>query len=150
MRALITGISGQDGSYLAELLLDKGYEVWGMVRRSPNERFSNLEAIGDRLTLLQGDMLDQMTLLDALSQARPHELYNLAATSFVPASWRQPVMTAQFTAVGVTSMLEAIRIVDPQIRVFQAFKLEIFGPAAEAPAAGAHAFSPHNPYGVAK
>ena len=149
-RALITGISGQDGSYLAELLLEKGYDVWGMVRRSANERFSNLEGVRDRVRLVQGDMLDQMTLLDAVSQSRPHELYNLAATSFVPASWKQPVMTAQFTAVGVTSMLEAIRIVDPHIRVYQASSSEIFGATSESPQSETTPFVPHNPYGVAK
>jgi GDPmannose 4,6-dehydratase len=149
-RALITGVSGQDGSYLAELLVSKGYEVWGMVRRSPTDRFANLDGIRDKVRLLQGDMLDQMTLLDALSQARPHELYNLAATSFVPASWRQPVMTAQFTAVGVTSMLEAIRIVDPQIRIYQASSSEIFGATTQSPQSEATPFHPHNPYGVAK
>src|SRR4051812_13927593 len=150
MRALITGISGQDGSYLAELLLDKGYEVWGMVRRSPTEPFPNLEAVADRVTLIQGDMLDQMTLLDALSQSRPHELYNLAATSFVPASWRQPVMTAQFTAVGVTFMLEAVRIVNPRLHVYQASTSEIFGATTETPQSESSPFRPHNPYGVAK
>jgi len=149
-RALITGISGQDGSYLAELLLHKGYEVWGMVRRSPTERFANIEHIRDDIRLVQGDMLDQMTLLDAVSQARPHELYNLAATSFVPASWNQPVMTAQFTAVGVTSMLEAIRIVDPYIRVYQASSSEIFGATSESPQSEQTPFRPHTPYGVAK
>ncbi len=149
-RALITGISGQDGSYLAELLLDKGYEVWGMVRRSPNERFAQLEHIRDDIQLVQGDMLDQMTLLDAVSRARPHELYNLAATSFVPASWNQPVMTAQFTAVGVTSMLEAIRIFDPHIRVYQASSSEIFGATTESPQDEETPFRPHTPYGVAK
>jgi GDPmannose 4,6-dehydratase len=149
-RALITGVSGQDGSYLAELLIAKGYEVWGMVRRSPTERFTNLDAVRDRVQLIQGDMLDQMTLLDAVSQARPHELYNLAATSFVPASWRQPVMTAQFTAVGVTSMLEAIRIVDPQIRIYQASSSEIFGATTQSPQSETTPFHPHNPYGVAK
>jgi GDPmannose 4,6-dehydratase len=150
LRALITGISGQDGSYLAEHLLAKGYEVWGMVRRSPNERFPNLEPFRDRLQLVQGDMLDHMTLLDAVNQARPHELYNLAATSFVPASWKQPVMTAQFTAVGVTSMLEAIRIVDPRIRVYQASSSEIFGATNESPQSESTPFRPHNPYAVAK
>jgi len=150
MRALITGISGQDGSYLAELLLEKGYEVYGMVRRSPTERFPNLDHIRDRITLVQGDMLDQMTLLEALSSARPHELYNLAATSFVPASWKQPVMTAQFTAVGVTSMLEAIRIVDPRIRIYQASSSEIFGATTESPQSETTPFRPHNPYAVAK
>jgi GDPmannose 4,6-dehydratase len=150
MRALITGISGQDGSYLAELLLEKGYDVWGLVRRSPTEPFPNLENVADRVKLIQGDMLDQMTLLDALTQSRPHELYNLAATSFVPASWRQPVMTAQFTAVGVTSMLEAIRIVDPRIRVYQASSSEIFGATSESPQNETTPFRPHNPYAVAK
>lgn len=149
-RALITGVSGQDGSYLAELLLSKGYEVWGMVRRSTTDHFSNLEQIRGRVRLLQGDMLDQMTLLDAVSQARPHELYNLAATSFVPASWKQPVMTAQFTAVGVTSMLEAIRIVDPSIRLYQASSSEIFGAPANSPQSELTPFHPHTPYGVAK
>src|SRR3954449_764110 len=150
MRALITGISGQDGSYLAELLLKKGYDVWGLVRRSPTEPFPNLENVADRVKLIQGDMLDQMTLLDALTQSRPHELYNLAATSFVPASWRQPVMTAQFTAVGVTSMLEAIRITNPQIRVYQASTSEIFGATTESPQSEQTPFRPHNPYAVAK
>lgn len=149
-RALITGISGQDGSYLAELLLDKGYEVWGMVRRSTSDRFPLLEHVRGDVQLVQGDMLDQMTLLDALSQARPHELYNLAATSFVPASWKQPVMTAQFTAVGVTSMLEAIRIIDPHIRLYQASSSEIFGATTESPQAETTPFKPHTPYGVAK
>ena len=149
-RALITGISGQDGSYLAEFLLDKGYEVFGVVRRSVNDRFRNLDAIQDRLTLLQGDILDQMTMLDALTTSRPHELYNLAATSFVPASWKQPVMTAQFTAVGVTSLLEAIRLVDPQIRFYQASSSEIFGATDESPQNERTAFRPHTPYGVAK
>jgi GDPmannose 4,6-dehydratase len=149
-RALITGVSGQDGSYLTELLIAKGYEVWGMVRRSPSDRFVNLDGVRDRVQLIQGDMLDQMTLLDALSQARPHELYNLAATSFVPASWRQPVMTAQFTAVGVTSMLEAIRIVDPQIRIYQASSSEIFGATSQSPQTETTPYHPHNPYGVAK
>jgi len=149
-RALITGISGQDGSYLAELLLDKGYQVWGMVRRSTADRYSNLDHIRSDIELVQGDMLDQMTLLDAVNQARPHELYNLAATSFVPASWKQPVMTAQFTAVGVTSMLEAIRIVDPHIRVYQASSSEIFGATTESPQSEQTPFKPHNPYAVAK
>jgi GDPmannose 4,6-dehydratase len=149
-RALITGISGQDGSYLAELLLEKGYEVWGMVRRSVNDPFPLIEHIRGDIRLVQGDMLDQMTLLDAVTQARPHELYNLAATSFVPASWKQPVMTAQFTAVGVTSMLEAIRIFDPHIRLYQASSSEIFGATTESPQSETTPFKPHTPYGVAK
>jgi len=149
-RALITGIAGQDGSYLADLLLGKDYEVWGIVRASPSAHFPNLAGIQDRLRLVQGDLLDQMTLLDAISRAEPHELYNLAATSFVPASWRQPVMTAQFTAVGATSMLEAIRIVDASIRVYQASSSEIFGATTDSPQSETTPFRPHTPYGVAK
>jgi GDPmannose 4,6-dehydratase len=149
-RALITGISGQDGSYLAELLLRKGYDVFGIVRGSPTASYANLSVIGDDVTLLQGDLLDQMTLLDAINQAEPDELYNLAATSFVPASWRQPVMTAQFTAVGVTAMLEAIRITNPAIRVYQASSSEIFGATRESPQNEETPFRPHTPYGVAK
>jgi len=149
-RALITGIAGQDGSYLAELLLGKGYEVFGIVRGSPEAPYPNLEAVRDRVQLLQGDLLDQMTLLDAISRAEPDELYNLAATSFVPASWRQPVMTAQFTAVGVTSMLEAVRITKPELRVYQASTSEIFGATSESPQTERTPFVPHNPYAVAK
>jgi GDPmannose 4,6-dehydratase len=149
-RALITGISGQDGSYLAELLLGKGYEVFGIVRGSPLAHYENLIAVNDNVTLLQGDLLDQMTLLDAINRAQPDELYNLAGTSFVPASWRQPVMTAQFTAVGVTAMLEAIRITNPAIRVYQASSSEIFGATSESPQSESTPFRPHTPYGVAK
>jgi GDPmannose 4,6-dehydratase len=149
-RALITGISGQDGSYLAELLLSKGYEVFGIVRGSPTARYENLDAIRDDLTLLQGDLLDQMTLLEAINRAQPDELYNLAATSFVPASWHQPVMTAQFTAVGVTAMLEAIRITNPELRLYQASSSEIFGATSEWPQSELAPFRPHTPYGVAK
>ena len=149
-RALITGISGQDGSYLAELLLGKGYEVFGIVRGSPTARYENLDAVRDDVTLLQGDLLDQMTLLEAINTAQPDELYNLAATSFVPASWRQPVMTAQFTAVGVTSMLEAVRITNPQLRVYQASTSEIFGATTESPQTERSPFVPRNPYAVAK
>jgi GDPmannose 4,6-dehydratase len=149
-RALITGVAGQDGSYLAELLLDKGYEVFGIVRGSPQVRYPNLARVQDDLHLLQGDLLDQMTLLDAITRAEPDELYNLAATSFVPASWRQPVMTAQFTAVGVTSMLEAVRITNPGLRVYQASTSEMFGATTESPQHEATPFVPHNPYAVAK
>jgi GDPmannose 4,6-dehydratase len=149
-RALITGISGQDGSYLAELLLAKGYDVFGIVRGSPTARYENLAAIRDDLTLVQGDLLDQMTLLEAINRAQPDELYNLAATSFVPASWHQPVMTAQFTAVGVTAMLEAIRITKPQLRLYQASSSEIFGATTDSPQSEGTPFRPHNPYGVAK
>jgi GDPmannose 4,6-dehydratase len=149
-RALITGISGQDGSYLAELLLSKGYEVFGIVRGSPTAHYENLDAVRDDLTLVQGDLLDQMTLLEAINRAEPDELYNLAATSFVPASWHQPVMTAQFTAVGVTAMVEAIRITNPQLRLYQASSSEIFGATTESPQSERTPFRPHNPYGVAK
>jgi GDPmannose 4,6-dehydratase len=149
-RALITGISGQDGSYLAELLLAKGYEVFGIVRGSPTAHYENLAAIRDDVTLLQGDLLDQMTLLEAINTAQPDELYNLAATSFVPASWHQPVMTAQFTAVGVTAMLEAIRITNPELRLYQASSSEIFGATTESPQRETTPFRPHTPYGVAK
>jgi GDPmannose 4,6-dehydratase len=149
-RALITGIAGQDGSYLAELLLEKGYEVFGIVRNSPLAHHQNLMAIRDDITLLQGDLLDQMTLLDAISKAEPDELYNLAATSFVPASWRQPVMTAQFTAVGATAILEAIRITNPRLRYYQASSSEIFGATDTTPQNETTPFRPHNPYGVAK
>ncbi len=149
-RALITGITGQDGSYLAELLLSKGYEVFGIVRGSPTLRYQNLEHIRSDVTLLQGDLLDQMTLLEAINRAEPDELYNLAATSFVPASWRQPVMTAQFTAVGVTAMLEALRITNPQMRLYQASSSEIFGATSESPQTEITPFRPHTPYGVAK
>ncbi len=149
-RALITGIAGQDGSYLAELLLSKGYEVFGIVRGSPTGHYENLTAVRDDVTLLQADLLDQITLLGAITQAEPDELYNLAATSFVPASWRQPVMTAQFTAVGVTFMLEAVRITNPQIRIYQASTSEIFGATTESPQTESSPFRPHNPYAVAK
>jgi GDPmannose 4,6-dehydratase len=149
-RALITGVAGQDGSYLAELLLDRGYEVFGIVRGSPMAPHPNLARVQDDIRLLQGDLLDQMTLLDAITRAEPDELYNLAATSFVPASWRQPVMTAQFTAVGVTSMLEAVRITNPHLRVYQASTSEMFGATTESPQHELTRFVPHNPYAVAK
>jgi GDPmannose 4,6-dehydratase len=149
-RALITGVSGQDGSYLAQLLLAKGYEVFGIVRGSPTAHYGNLDAIRDDVTLMQGDLLDQMTLLEAINRAEPDELYNLAGTSFVPASWHQPVMTAQFTAVGVTAMLEAIRITNPHLRLYQASSSEIFGATTESPQSETTPFRPHNPYGVAK
>jgi GDPmannose 4,6-dehydratase len=149
-RALITGVAGQDGSYLAELLLEKGYEVFGIVRGSPLAPYPNLDGVRRSIQLVQGDLLDQMTLLDAITRSEPDELYNLAATSFVPASWRQPVMTAQFTAVGVTSMLEAVRITYPELRIYQASTSEIFGATSESPQTEATRFVPHNPYAVAK
>jgi GDPmannose 4,6-dehydratase len=149
-RALILGISGQDGSYLAESLLERDYEVWGLVRRPPDARFPNLTAIRSELNLVQGDLLDQMALIEALTHARPHELYNLAATSFVPASWHQPVMTAQFTAVGATSMLEALRVVDPSIRLYQASSSEIFGATDYAPQNERSPLRAQTPYGASK
>jgi GDPmannose 4,6-dehydratase len=149
-RALITGVAGQDGSYLAELLLERGYDVFGIVRGSPHAPYPNLTGVQNDVRLLQGDLLDQMTLLDAITRAEPDELYNLAATSFVPASWRQPVMTAQFTAVGVTSMLEAVRITKPGLRVYQASTSEMFGATTESPQDESTPFVPHNPYAVAK
>jgi GDPmannose 4,6-dehydratase len=149
-RALILGISGQDGSYLAESLLERDYEVWGLVRRPPDAPFPNLTGIRSELNLVQGDLLDHMALIEALTRARPHELYNLAATSFVPASWHQPVMTAQFTAVGATSMLEALRVVDPSIRLYQASSSEIFGATDEAPQTERSALRAQTPYGASK
>jgi GDPmannose 4,6-dehydratase len=149
-RALITGITGQDGSYLAELLLDKGYEVFGMVRRSSTENFDRIAHLTDRITLVQADLLDQSSLVEALEEARPRELYNLGAQSFVPTSWKQPVLTAEFTGVGVTRMLEAVRRVDPDIRLYQASSSEMFGKVREVPQTERTPFYPRSPYGVAK
>ncbi len=149
-RALITGIGGQDGSLLAELLLDEGYEVCGVVRRPASEHFENLEAVRDRVELLQADLLDELSLVDALKTARPQEVYNLASPSFVPMSWKQPVLTAEFAAVGVTALLESIRLVDPEIRFYQASSSEIFGEPREVPQTEETALSPVTPYGVAK
>jgi GDPmannose 4,6-dehydratase len=132
-RALITGITGQDGSYLADLLLEKGYDVHGMVRRSSTETFQRLEHIRDRITLHSGDVLDQRSLVDVLRAVEPHEIYNLAAMSFVAASWNQPVLTAEFTAVGVTRMLEAMREAAPEARFYQASSSEMFGKVLEVP-----------------
>jgi GDPmannose 4,6-dehydratase len=149
-RALITGITGQDGSYLAELLLDKEYEVFGMTRRASTENVERIAHLTDRLTLMQGDLLDPSSLDAALREAQPHEVYNLAAQSFVPTSWNQPVLTAEFTAVGVTRMLEAIRAVDPEIRFYQASSSEMFGKVREVPQNELTPFHPRSPYGVAK
>jgi GDPmannose 4,6-dehydratase len=149
-RALITGVTGQDGSYLAELLLEEGYEVFGMVRRASTENFERLAHLVDRITLVQGDLLDQLSLVSALQDSGPTEVYNLAAQSFVPASWRQPVLTAEFTAVGVTRVLEAIRSVDPSIRFYQASSSEMFGKVREVPQTELTPFYPRSPYGVAK
>jgi GDPmannose 4,6-dehydratase len=149
-RALITGITGQDGSYLAEFLLEKGYEVFGMTRRASTENVERISHLVDRLTLLQGDLLDPPSLDAALREAQPGEVYNLAAQSFVPTSWNQPVLTAEFTAVGVTRMLEAIRAVDPSIRFYQASSSEMFGKVREVPQTELTPFHPRSPYGVAK
>jgi GDPmannose 4,6-dehydratase len=149
-RALITGITGQDGSYLAELLLEKGYEVHGMVRRSSTETFQRLEGIRDDIVLHTGDLLDQRSLVDVLRACEPEEIYNLAAMSFVAASWSQPVLTAEFTAVGVTRMLEAMREVVPSARFYQASSSEMFGKVLEVPQSEKTPFYPRSPYGVAK
>jgi GDPmannose 4,6-dehydratase len=149
-RALITGITGQDGSYLAELLLDRGYEVHGMVRRASTEKFDRIEHLRDRLKLHQADLLDQRSLVDALRAARPDEIYNLAAMSFVAVSWIQPTLTAEFTGVGVTRMLEAMRETCPEARFYQASSSEMFGRVRETPQTESTPFYPRSPYGVAK
>jgi GDPmannose 4,6-dehydratase len=148
--ALITGITGQDGSYLAELLLEKGYEVHGMVRRASTEKFERIEHLRERIVLHQGDLLDQRSLVDTLRAAQPAEIYNLAAMSFVAVSWIQPTLTAEFTGVGVTRMLEAMREVCPQARFYQASSSEMFGKVLEIPQTETTPFYPRSPYGVAK
>lgn len=150
MRALITGVSGQDGSYLAELLLSKGYEVFGIVRRSSSETHERLTHIRDKIELIHADLLDQVSLSQALKRARPDEVYNLAAQSFVPTSWTQPVLTAEFTAVGVSRMLEAVRDVAPKAKFYQASSSEMFGKVLETPQRENTPFYPRSPYGVAK
>lgn len=149
-RALITGVTGQDGSYLAELLLDKGYEVHGVVRRSSTETFERIEHLSDRLVLHQADLLDQVSLVNTIRESAPREVYNLAAQSFVPTSWSQPSLTGEFTALGVTRMLEAIRVVDPTIRFYQASSSEMYGRVQETPQNEATDFYPRSPYAVAK
>jgi GDPmannose 4,6-dehydratase len=148
--ALVTGITGQDGSYLAESLLEKGYEVHGMVRRASTEKFDRIEQLRDRITLHQGDLLDQRSLVDALRAAKPSEIYNLAAMSFVAVSWIQPTLTAEFTGTGVTRMLEAMREVCPEARFYQASSSEMFGKVLEVPQTETTPFYPRSPYGVAK
>jgi GDPmannose 4,6-dehydratase len=149
-RALITGITGQDGSYLAEFLLQAGYEVFGIVRRSSTETFERIAHIKDRVTLLQADLTDQVSVIDALQTARPSEVYNLAAQSFVPTSWKQPILTGDVTALGVTRLLEAIRVIDRSIRFYQASSSEMFGHVRETPQTEKTPFYPRSPYGVAK
>lgn len=150
MRALITGITGQDGSYLAELLLEKGYEVVGMVRRASTESFDRINHIKDKITLVQADLLDQLSIVNVIEEHRPNEVYNLAAQSFVPTSWVQPVLTGEFDALGVTKVLEAIRLVDKKIRFYQASSSEMFGKVREVPQKESTPFYPRSPYGVAK
>ena len=149
-RALITGISGQDGSYLAELLLDKGYEVFGMIRRLSAPNVWRIEHLLDRVTLKPADLLDQLSLLRLVDEVRPHEVYNLAAMSFVPASWDQPMLTGEFNSQGVTRLLDAIRRVDPAIRFYQASSSEMFGKVREVPQTELTPFHPRSPYGVSK
>src|SRR5512132_3968537 len=149
-RALITGITGQDGSYLAELLLDRGYEVHGMVRRASTEKFDRIEHLRDRVTLHPGDLLDQRSLVDALRASNPDEVYNLAAMSFVAVSWIQPTLTAEFTGTGVTRVLEAMREICPEARFYQASSSEMFGKVREVPQRESTPFYPRSPYGVAK
>lgn len=148
--ALVTGVTGQDGSYLAEFLLEQGYRVIGMVRRTSTINFDRIKHIQDKIEVVQGDLLDQMSLISILQQYRPQEVYNLAAQSFVPTSFEQPVLTGEFTALGVTRVLDAIRIVDPEIRFYQASSSEMFGKVQEVPQRESTPFYPRSPYGVAK
>jgi len=149
-KALITGITGQDGSYLAEFLLEKGYEVIGMVRRTSTVNFERIKHIQDKITLVPGDLMDQVSIIDILREHRPDEVYNLGAMSFVPTSWSQPVLTGEVTALGVTRVLDAIRTVDPTIKFYQASSSEMFGKVRETPQNENTPFYPRSPYGVAK
>src|SRR5712675_2737005 len=149
-RAIITGITGQDGSYLAELLLSKGYEVVGTVRRSSSPNYWRIQHLLDRITIKPADLLDQLSIIRVIAEVRPHELYNLAAMSFVPASWDQPMLTGEFNAQGVTRVLEAIRQVDPAIRLYQASSSEMFGKVRQVPQNELTPFYPRSPYGVSK
>jgi GDPmannose 4,6-dehydratase len=149
-KALVTGITGQDGSYLAEFLLEKGYQVYGLVRRSSTINFERINHLQDRIELIPGDLLDQSSLITALQKSEPHEVYNLAAQSFVPTSWTQPVLTGEFTALGVTRIIEAIRVVNPEIRFYQASSSEMFGMVESSPQTETTRFYPRSPYGVAK
>ena len=149
-RALVTGITGQDGSYLAELLLEKDYEVFGLIRRSSTVNFERIEHIQEDIHLLSGDLLDQNSLMFAIQESKPQEVYNLGAQSFVPASWEQPLLTGEITALGVTRILEAIRSIDPSIRFYQASTSELFGKVQESPQSERTPFYPRSPYGVSK
>ncbi|MEZ5360546.1 MAG: GDP-mannose 4,6-dehydratase [Candidatus Zixiibacteriota bacterium] len=150
MRALITGITGQDGSYLAEFLLSKGYDVYGVVRRASTESFERINHIKDKVNLVQADLLDQLSIINVIEEAKPDEVYNLAAQSFVPTSWDQPVLTGEFDALGVTKVLEAIRLVNKKIRFYQASSSEMFGKVRETPQTENTPLYPRSPYGVAK
>lgn len=149
-RALITGLTGQDGSYLAELLLSKGYEVYGLVRRSSSSSFGRIRHFADKVHVISGDLLDQFSLMDAIDQSQPDEIYNLASQSYVPLSWTQPALTAEYTAIGVSRLLEAIRRCKSDARFYQASSSEVFGQPDESPQTERTAFRPRNPYGVAK
>ena len=148
--ALVTGITGQDGSYLAEFLLEQGYQVFGMVRRSSEEKFDRISHLMDKIELVQGDLLDQFSLISILQEVKPSEVYNLAAQSFVPTSWKQPVLTSEFTALGVTKLLESIRLVDRGAKFYQASSSEMFGKVRETPQTELTPFHPRSPYGVSK
>ncbi|MFH1335592.1 MAG: GDP-mannose 4,6-dehydratase [Candidatus Zixiibacteriota bacterium] len=150
MKALITGITGQDGSYLAELLLEKGYQVYGMVRRSSTENFDRINHFRDKIQLRQADLLDQLSIIRLIEECKPDEIYNLAAQSFVPTSWQQPLLTGEFNALGVTRMLEAIRLLNTKIKFYQASSSEMFGKVHEVPQTEKTPFYPRSPYGVAK
>lgn len=149
-KAIVTGITGQDGSYLAEFLLEKGYRVYGMIRRSSTETFERIEHLMDRVELVQADLLDQLSIINIVKKIRPREIYNLASQSFVPTSFEQPVLTGEFTALGVTRMLEAVKLVDRSIRFYQASSSEMFGLAPHSPQRLTTPFHPRSPYGVAK
>ncbi|HCV42061.1 MAG TPA: GDP-mannose 4,6-dehydratase [Bacteroidetes bacterium] len=149
-RAIITGITGQDGSYLADLLLAKGYKVYGMVRRSSTENFERIEHLRGKISIVQADLLDQLSIIELMEEVEPHEVYNLAAQSFVPTSWTQPTLTGEFTGLGVTKMLEAIKLVNRKIKFYQASSSEMFGKVRETPQNELTPFYPRSPYGVAK
>jgi GDPmannose 4,6-dehydratase len=150
MKAIITGITGQDGSYLAELLLDKGYEVYGVVRRASTESFERIEHLREKINLVQADLLDQLSLNKVMEDVQPDEVYNLAAQSFVPTSWVQPILTSEFTALGVTRVLEAIRSIDKKVKFYQASSSEMYGRVLEVPQSEKTPFYPRSPYGVSK
>jgi len=150
MKALITGLTGQDGSYLAEFLLDKGYQVWGLVRRSSTSNLVRINHFAENIKVISGDLLDQPSIMDAIDQSQPNEIYNLASQSYVPTSWTQPSLTAEYTAIGVSRLLESIRRIKPDAKFYQASSSEVFGQPDESPQTEKTAFRPRNPYGTAK